>query len=517
MKNLNIPFRETGKFSSLFLSYLEGTLDRSSFYTQPFQRESFQTIIDQYKHVDREKLVSVLQYQNQHLPNSERVFENISSLKSSQTFTITTGHQLNIFTGPLFFVFKILTTIRLCEELKKTYPNYNFVPIYWMASEDHDFEEINHFTLFGKTHTWNSTQTGPVGRFQLDGISDFLEQLPDDLSNWKHYYSNAKTLAEATRNLVHSMFQAYGLIILDADDVELKKIFSPIVKKECFEQKSLSLVEENTSKLEELGYKGQIFPRPVNLFYIQDQMRERIVSEDGVFKILNTSITFSPQSLDQEIDLYPERFSPNVVLRPVYQQQILPNLAYVGGPAELVYWLQIKPVFDLYNIVFPVLTPRTFGMIVPTHIQQKISKLGISYSELFSTLEKIKKDFVSKSTTEPLSFVQEQELKSQLENLYLAKTNQVDATLVGFVVSEFKKLEKSLETIEKRLKKAEEAQFEKELKQLENVCHKLFPNGGLMERSESIFSFLVNDPTLIDQLHTQIDPFETSFNVFLYD
>src|SRR5699024_1121789 len=144
------------------------------------------------------------------LPIKAPVQENIESLKQANTFTVTTGHQLNIFTGPLYFIYKIITVINTSKVLAKEYPDCRFVPVYWMASEDHDFEEINHFNLFGKTYRWETSQKGPVGRFSTESIQAVLDDLPEKVPLFENAYQEGKTLAAATRHYVHELFGAEG-------------------------------------------------------------------------------------------------------------------------------------------------------------------------------------------------------------------------------------------------------------------------------------------------------------------
>jgi bacillithiol biosynthesis cysteine-adding enzyme BshC len=308
---------------------------------------------------NRKILVDALtnQYSRLNSPLSSLVRNNINLLIEENTFTITTGHQLNIFTGPLYFIFKIVTAINLANELKAAYPEQNFVPVYWMATEDHDFAEINHTTVLGKKINWDLETTGPTGRINTEsifktvknylsvlGLSENSEILSDIIEN--AYLKNQK-LADATRYLVNSLFEDYGLVIIDADDPQLKKQFAPYIERDIIGRNSSKAINESSAALKQIGFNTQVNSRDINFFYMVDGFRERIVVENGKYNVLNSGISFNEDELRKEIEQHPFRFSPNVVMRPLYQEVILPNLAYIGGGAEVTYWLQLKKSFDL--------------------------------------------------------------------------------------------------------------------------------------------------------------------------
>ena len=301
------------------------------------------------------------------------LLENIQSLSESNTFTVTTGHQLNIFTGPIYFLFKLVTTINLSKKLKEYYPDFHFIPVYWMASEDHDFEEISYFNMFGEKYQWATGQTGAVGRFDPSSLADVLYQIDENVELFEKAYGRFHTLAGSVRFYVNELFGSEGLVVVDGDDSELKAQFATVTKDDILNQNAHQRVNETNKQLINLGYKLQASSRPINFFYLDD-FRRRIICEGENFKVLGSKIKFSKQEILSEIEHYPERFSPNVIMRPLYQEMILPNLAYLGGPAEIIYWLQLKGVFDYYKIEFPIIMPRNFGMIIHQKIAKKINQ-----------------------------------------------------------------------------------------------------------------------------------------------
>lgn len=512
-------FEETKQFSSLFLDYINDKSELKELYSFSPTIENFEKAIEgrNFQDANRPVLVDALKKQYHCCSPGPKVTQNIDLLLQPNTFTITTGHQLNIFTGPLFFIYKIAAVINMAGKLKERYPAYNFVPVYWMASEDHDFEEINNFKLFGRKYTWETDQKGPVGRFDTQSISSILEQLPEKPGFCIDGYMKQVNLADATRYIVNHLFEKHGLVILDADDKTLKQIFKPVIKDDVFQSNAHHLANKTTSQLENDGYKSQIYPRPINFFYMEDGLRQRIEEVDGKYVVLNSKLSFSKDEITSTIDKYPERFSPNVVLRPVYQEMILPNLAYVGGPAEVVYWLQLKGVFDHFKVPFPILFPRLFVMIIAKSIMKKVDKLGFGVNELFEDFETLKKKLLY-SNEDPAYFLTGylKEVETAFEGIK-EKANTLDKSLEGFVASEFKKVEKGIGNIEKRLKKAEEQKEEVKLNQLKGLLEKLFPGGNPQEREDNFLNFYINNTSFIDELITQLNPFSLKYNVLTED
>lgn len=505
-----VDLRKTGQFPALLLDYLDQKPVTEEFYSVYPTVENARQAIDSKSEFDSEKrltLVNVLEKQYKGLPNKP----DFSTLLDANTFTVTTGHQLNIFTGPLYIIYKIVTTIKLSRELKTAYPDCNFVPVYWMATEDHDFAEIASFHLFGQTFRWEGEHQGAVGRLNPKELESILKVLPTKPLLFAKAYLENNTLADAVRCYMHELFGSEGLICLDADEAELKKHFLPVIREELTQSVSEKLVTETTSKLAELGYHTPLTAREINLFYLRDNLRERIVKEGDQFKVLNTDLTFTEKELLTEAEEHPEYFSPNVVLRPLYEEIILPNLAYIGGPSELPYWMQLKGVFDHYQTPFPMLIPRNFGMYINATINNKLEKLGINPEDLFMDQVMLRKTYVQKNTENELSL---QSQKSAFLNLFdeiIEKATAVERTMEGAVKAERARLFSALENLEKRIRKAEERNHESEITQLLNVQEKLFPGGSAQERYDNLLSFYINDSTFISKLFAAFEPLEFKY------
>ncbi|UFH55528.1 bacillithiol biosynthesis cysteine-adding enzyme BshC [Spirosoma sp. KNUC1025] len=502
-----LPLASTGQFSSLFLDYISQKDTLKPYYNHvpvlsAFQKQINEKTVDDTK---RQVLVDALKRQYASITNKP----DFSTLLLPNTFTVTTGHQLNIFTGPLYIVYKLVTTINLARKLKEAYPSYNFVPIYWMATEDHDFAEINHFSMFGKDYVWQTEQRGAVGRMNPQELKSLFKQIPEKLSLFEEAYLTHNTLADAARYYVNELFGAEGLVCLDADDAALKRVFAPVMHEELVNQQSGELVQKQTEQLEQLGYKTVITPRDINLFYLDDQLRERIErKEDGTYRVVHTKLKFSEKELLDLLDEHPEKFSPNVVLRPLYQETILPNLAYIGGPSEVPYWLQLKDVFAHFKTTFPILMPRNFAMYVPSVNAKRICKLGLTPEDLFQDTLTLKREFVEHHTRHSLKFDNENKTVNKALDAILHKAQMVDPTLEKAVLAETKRFANAVARLEKKMRRAEERNQEIGVRQLLAVKNELFPNGGLQERSENFLTFYLNDRTFLQKMLAVFDPFD---------
>lgn len=504
MKANYIDYSETNSFSPAIIRYLENDPDLEPFCSFKADIEGFRKLMDSKGHeCNRQILVEVLneQYSRLSKPVQTTVRHNIDLLFQKDTYTVTTGHQLNLFTGPLYFIFKIVTAINLAKELKINFPDKNFVPVYWMATEDHDFAEINHTYIADKKVSWDIGTKGATGRISTKefgktlrdytstlGVSDHAEELSKLMAG---AYGDHSSLADATRSIVNSLFQEYGLVILDADDHRLKRDFSSIIYRDITEQNSFKNISEANEKLNVLGLDSQVNPREINFFYLQDGLRERIVYENNNYSVLNTEIVFSAEELRIEIEAHPERFSPNVVMRPLFQEFVLPNLAYIGGAAEIVYWLQLKQNFDFYHIDFPVLLLRNSALLTSNNLSSRLSRLDLDLRDIFKNTDELRKEWVKTHSTHVLNLSGElQELNEVFEKIKF-RTSKIDPTLVASSEAVKARLHKAMKNLEGKLMKAEKRNFSDALNQIDSIKEKLFPRGGLQERTENFGLFYV--------------------------
>ena len=525
-----ISYQKSGYFTKLIVDYLEDKPELKSLYNRFPKLENFKNQLDEkaqnYPQENRKILVTALENQYKGFQISEATKANITALSNSKTFTITTGHQLNLFTGPLYFLYKIVSTINLCATLKKEYPEHDFVPIYWMATEDHDFEEINYFHFKNAKIKWNADSIGPVGRLSTEGLEDVFEVFANALgigenANYlKELFENSylkhNNLADATRFLANELFGSKGLVILDGDDVSLKQLFIPFVKEELINKTSFNTVSK-TNALLETAYDIQVNPREINLFYIEDNLRERIIFEDNQFKINNTKLAFSEKEILELLENSPEKYSPNVILRPLYEEIVLPNLCYIGGGGEISYWLQLKSNFEANNITFPILLVRNSVLIATEKQIHKADKLNLSWQDLFKNQQELFNTKTKEFSTFKIDFSEQKEfLKQQFEKL-TSIANQTDKSFIGAVNAQQTKQIKGLENLEKRLLKAEKRVHAEKLERIIELQNELFPNQGLQERKLN-FSELYMDVNgkLIESLFQDLKPLESNFTIIKF-
>ncbi|MFK7750416.1 MAG: bacillithiol biosynthesis cysteine-adding enzyme BshC [Kordia sp.] len=527
-----ISYQETGYFSPIMCDYLAENNSLKPFYHRFPKLENFEAQIlekQQSRLTDtsqRAILSKAITVQYAAVAASGKTLQNIQKLANSNTFTITTGHQLNLFTGPLYFLYKIISTINLSETLKEKHPQYDFVPIYWMASEDHDFDEICYFNYKGKKVRWNREASGAVGELSTEGLQAVFEEFAEKLGNsnnakylqslFEDGYVKHNNLTDATRYIANELFKRYGLVIVDGNDTELKRLFIPFVENELFQQTAHKKVLETANNLTKVNksYKIQVNPREINLFYINDGIRERIIENDGVFTVNNTSVRWNSEQIKQEVHAHPERFSPNALLRPLYQEIILPNLCYIGGGGELAYWLELKTYFEAVNVTFPMLLLRNSAVVKTAKQSEKMEKLNISNRDLF-----LKRDvFVNKKVKE-LSDIeidfssQKQHLQQQFKHLYKL-AEQTDKSFLGAVAAQEKKQLNGLQHLEKRLLTAQKRGLQDKVSRSTELQELLFPNKSLQERQLNFSElYLEYGETLIPTLVAHLQPLSGEFLV----
>ncbi len=510
-----IDFAKTNSFTKFFLDYISGKKELQGFHNGLPTAENLLSQIDKrnFNNTNRTVLANVLEEQFEGLEVSELTAANIKSLKENNTYTITTGHQLNIFTGPLYVIYKIVSIIRACEELKELRPDCNFVPVYWMASEDHDFEEISYFRYNERKFVWDTDQTGAVGRFDPKSIAPIFDEIIGIPDFFRKAYLKQKNLAGAVRFYMNALFGEYGLVTLDADDSRLKALFTDVIEADILDNIPEKEATSTSAQLDDLGYKTQVFPRPINFFYLKENIRSRIEKQGDIYQVLDSDIQFTEAQLKEEIQNYPDRFSPNVILRPLYQEYLLPNLAYVGGPSELVYWLQLKGIFDHFNQTFPLLMPRAFAGVITTNTARKIEKLGLTWEEVFMPDNDLVTNKVKEASTYVLDLeVQKRELKS-IFNATFEQAKKVDTTLEKTVLAEHRRGENSLEKLEKKLLRAERKNQEVLINRIYAVKDALFPGGSPQERKDNFLNFYLADNKFIDSCMEAIDPFDYRFHL----
>jgi len=475
------------------------------------------------KDVNRELLVEIMtnQYKTNGIDGRD---ELIKSLSDKNTFTIVTAHQPYLFGGPLYFILKILSAVKLAEQCKTAFPDYNFVPVFYIGGEDHDIDESNNVTVFNKKVVWNTDQTGPVGRMTTQDITASLEEIITILGNSENAlklaedlracYAVGNDINDAITCFIHHVLADFQLLVLNADDLKAKQSFKYIIRDEVLNGVAEALVTSQQEELKKMGLKPQAFVRPINFFYLSDEGRNRIINKDGNFIINNTEIKFTVSEMERELDDHPERFSPNVIIRPIYEEFLLPSVAFVGGGGELAYWIDRKPLFEYFDVHMPVLVRRDSMMIVDKGSMKKLGKLQLKIQDLFKDAHDLKTYFLNMHAESAISFNEENQELAELIKKMQEKVASIDPTLSGFVGSETSSFFKTIEHIEARVKKSLSSKHDIELQQLHTLQQKFFPANSLQERNESFMSFYIKmGNSLFEKIYNASNPLDISFKV----
>ncbi len=521
-----IPFEKTEAFSKNDTAYVTADPLLRSFYQYTVEWESFPSVIDAKKQSfsTRNILVECLLQQHEKYKFNQSSNRNIKLLLQKNTFTITTAHQPSLFTGPLYFIYKIVSTINLCRSLKERYSDYNFVPVFWSGAEDHDFEEINHAKIFRNTLIWENNEEGAVGSMSTKNILELLPTLKDILGdsinanfiyNLIHdVFTKHATYGHAALELVHRLFAEKGLVVIDPSDPTLKKLAIPLFSKEIIERASENLIQKTQQKLIDKGFKSQAFPRPINLFYLRKGERNRIDFKDGKYQVLKSNLKFTEEEILLELNDQPERFSPNVNLRPLYQELILPNLAYIGGGGELAYWLERKSQFEYFDIPYPMLIRRDSVLWIDKGNSKKMNQLNISLEKVWESEEILIQNLLKKITNEENNISNEfDELNTFYDNL-AEKMEQVDPSLNAAIISEKNKSIKGLKNIESKIRKVEKRKNEVEINKIKAIKSNLFPNNSLQERKDNFIPlYLKHGEGFFDALYQHLNPIDKRVKV----
>lgn len=523
-----ISYQQAQAFSTIVRDYLSGAPSLRPFYDQPPTLQGIEKAIEKRKEfpTDRETLVHLLQEQYSSIDTSPQVRDNIARLLSPGTFTVCTAHQPNLFTGPLYFIYKILHTIRLAQTLKTAQPAYDFVPVYYMGSEDADFAELNHTYVSGKRIEWKKEQSGAVGRMLVDStlvqLIDELEgQLaaeahgPEVIALLRRCYAGGRSIQSATFELVNELYGHYGLIVLIPDHPGFKSEMKKLFADDLFNHTPSGIVEQTSQKLG-AEYNVQAHPREINLFYLKDDTRARIIEDGEGFTVHEKDIHFSADELKRELEEHPDRFSPNVILRGLYQETILPNLIFVGGGGELAYWLQLKELFGHYGVPYPVLVLRNSFVVVERKWEEPIRRMDLTPGEFFNNEAELMNLIVARHSSHPVRLNGSLESADTLYEQIRRQASAIDATLEKHVTALKARSIKYLQELEKKMLRAEKRKFSDHQRQIKRIREVLFPNNGLQERVENFSSFYAKwGRGFIDALYEHSLSFEQEFTILL--
>lgn len=530
METVCIPYQSTGFFSDLIADYLDQKENLKPFYEFAPDEQGLQQAIARRKQfpVNRKLLVEVLKKQYHNYVVHPSVAANIESLLDENTFTVCTAHQPNLMTGYLYFIYKIIHAARLAKHLESLNAAERFVPVFYIGSEDNDLDELGVFRFNGIKFRWQTEQTGAVGRMSAKDLQPLLGQLMAQVGPPGPYadqlkeailnaYKKEHTIAAATRYLVNEFLGPFGVVVLDPDDAQLKQAFIPVLKEELLQPKAFDLVKAPSEALSE-QYKAQAFARPINLFYLKDDIRERIERTETGWKVLRTAIHWTEAELIAEVELHPERFSPNVILRGLFQETILPDVAFIGGGSEVAYWLQLKPVFDHYKIFYPAVILRQSVLWIDKSSYSLQKKIAFTNEALFEPAEKLVRTFVHKHTHKDLQLEDVRQQMNRIFEQIKIKAINIDITLKSSAEAALTKMRHQLDTMEKKMMRAEKRNMAEQLNQIYKLKNKLFPNESLQERYDTFLPYYLDmGPAFFDTLMEATLPFGNQFLIIRDD
>jgi len=513
---MQINFGDIPGQYNLFLDYLYEFENVKRFYKHDYKnKEEYLKLFKSISETSREfrsDLSKIINSQYEGFSLSSQTKNNIDLLKDKNTLAVVTGQQLGILGGPLYTFYKIITAIKLADHLKERYDAYNFVPVFWLEAEDHDFEEVRSIGIINEANELTKISYEDevpedetrisVGYLKIkDTIASFFENLdknlrdtefkPEILSKLKEIYSGGKSFKQSFKELIFWFFDKYGLIIFDPQDIIIKNLLKPVFKKEItnFRQHTEKLVEVSAT-LEEL-YHAQVKVRPVNLFYSTEEGRFLIEPVENEFRLRRKRKKFTHEEIIDEIDTKPEYFSPNVLLRPICQDYLLPTAFYIGGPGEISYFAQLTPLYDFYNLIQPIIYPRSSATIFEKNLENVLEKFNLNFEDIFTNSDELKNKIVSSIA------------KYSVEDIFAESNNQVDLVFdrLKEKLFEFDKTiadatgkyrQKVLSYLEELKGKAAEAQKKKHeitLRQIDKLTNSLFPNNNLQERELNFVYF----------------------------
>ncbi len=545
-----VDFKKLPNFQHLFLDYVSEKEENFNkikpfFFASYKDNEDIFKVIDNKLHnynsnryFDRNTLIDILKRQNVGFGGNELTASNIELLKNDSTFAVVTGQQVGLYTGNLYTILKTITAIKLALKLKQKFSDYNFVPVFWLESEDHDLEESNHINLINKQNELvrigfreenAESEKGeeeeirknakPVGSIKFDAlISQLNEQLSGTLieTDFKQklmekintFYCEGNDFKTSFAQFLNWIFKDYGLVFIDCSDTEVKKLLTPVFEKELNTSPKMCEAIINTSAELEKNYDLQVKPKVINLFFIHNGNRLLIEPRDNNrFALKNSKRRFEHDELLNILFENPELFSPNVVMRPICQDYLLPTVAYVGGPAEISYFAQLKPAYEHYDLTMPVIYPRVSASILEGKINKFLKNYDVKFEDIFHQQKLISK------VVDKLSEIKiDDEFAKILDEFntifYDMKqmTSSIEKTLANSVENIKEKLFQNIDGFKNKLVNAQAQKSETTTGQIDKVTNNIYPNFTLQERTINVTYFLNKyDDGFIRKLFDELD------------
>jgi bacillithiol biosynthesis cysteine-adding enzyme BshC len=526
-----IPTKRLPHFSRLADDYIHDYGNVREFFDGDFRdaaaydRQTERTLA---RRLPREELAAVLREQNKTYGCGPQTLGNIELLERERACAVVTGQQAGLFSGPLYTIYKALTAIKLAERLSRNGPG-KCVPVFWLASDDHDLAEIDHIALLDKDNRPQEIRCGmPSGEPKIPAsalvlppeIADCLRRLADltPVSEFKadimaalsEAYRPGRGWVEAFARWMTRLFRSYGLIFIDASDPRLKELGGDVFCREIAEESAANPPALAASqRLRDAGYEAQVHLHEgvLNIFYAERERRS--LRWDGrAFEIKDPRETRSKADLLALAKEKPFLFSPNVLLRPVYQDTLLPTVAYVGGPGEIAYFAQMKGVYEKFGLPMPVIYPRKSLTVVESKIGRVLAKYHLDVPDLWGGAEGIIRSLGEGGVPEPLGRALSL-AASHVEQDFGPIIRDVAAfepTLKESAQQSRGKMVQQLRFLEKKMVQAAKKQNDIAVGQIRKAGDHLYPNGRLQERALNIVPFLFKyGYVFVDKLGEAID------------
>ena len=443
----------------------------------------------------------------------------IQSLMHPNTFTICVGHQLCLLGGPSFIWIKIVQLCRLAQSVNANQSAIQIVPVFWLASEDHDVAEISGITVGGKRFNWSTADAGATGKIGTDGIEKVITEV---VSSFPHLIDSetiqlirdaysCNNLANAWRRLIHRLAGHLGIVVIDGNDTGFKESFSSVIEKELDEGFMFNAMQNQLEELTRNGFEIPVNPRECCLFYLIEKYRSRIVriAEDA-FETADGLHRWSRSEILTLAGAHPERFSPYVLLRPLYQEYILPNLMYLAGPSELSYWLQLKSCFEVVKINFPLLHLRCGLTLISRSIKKGLEKWNLTLPELMQNAEFIRHRMIR---SENHFLEHEIKMLDEAWSRIIAHAAEVDVTLKAAAEAELQKCRDSIQRIEGKMIKAEKRKNSELALAIGKLQEFVFPGGNYQERVEGVINFRYAENKSLERIMHQMNPWASEMMV----
>ncbi len=511
-----VNFKDIPGHAKLFLDYLYDFEKISKFYARnPFDKETYSKAFEEIaskRPVSRANLEALIRNQYSGKTYSAKTQKNIELLAKDSTLTIVTGQQLGILGGPLYTFNKIITTIKLANHLKERFDSFNFVPVFWLEGDDHDFNEVRNINIIDNSNELKKISYGEeipedeinpsVGQINLDDkINSFLIELEQKLrhteftaelmSHLKNIYSSGKSFKESFRDLIQLYFDEHGLIIFDPQDGAVKSLLKPIIKKELLEYRVRA--EETihvSAELDEV-YHAQVKVKPINLFINYENGRHSLEPDEEDFKLKRKRKRFTKDEILDLVENSPQLFSPNVLFRPVCQDYILPTAFYIGGPSEIAYFAQVMPLYKFFNVPPPFIYPRSSATLLEKGLSNALDKFNLQINEIFSDPEAVKQKIIKSMDETPLEdfFISAVKETDLIFDTLKEKLFSIDKTTSDSVQRYREKSLNNIEELKSKSLQARKKKYEVSLKQIDKLISILFPNENLQERELNFIYF----------------------------